>query len=422
MRALPPQRAACHGIKADLLIPGRGKPLKHAAVVVEEDKIIWVGLEAEIPASFGSITFTRVPVVMPGLWDCHVHFGGTSLASLGPFGDEPTLAGARTTRDVKEVLMAGFTSVREMAGNGGLIWPAIKDGTIPGPNVYSSIAAISMTAGHGDIHPVPLTAMIDACTHGYAPMAICDGVEDCIRTVRQQIRKGAKVIKVCATGGVGSELDDPEDRQFSDKELRAMVEEAARAKRIVAAHCHGKDGIIAALNAGCRTIEHATYIDDEVLDLVKEKDAILVMTRTIVVALLSLKDTISPASYAKLKVIEPIHKKAYALAVKKGVRLALGTDIGLSALNTPLSHGKNGMELIYAVQAGMTPLEAIEAATAISPDTLGPQAPRSGQLKAGYDADIIAVSDNPLNDIAVLSQPDNITHVWKAGKLYKAPM
>lgn len=129
----------------------------------------------------------------------------------------------------------------------------------------------------------------------------------------------------------------------------------------------------------------------------------------------------SPVSYEKLKIVVPIHKKAYALAVKEGVKIALGTDLCISDLGTPLSHGKNGLELWYAVEAGLTPLQAIEACTATAPETLGPQAPKSGQLKVGYDADLIALSSDPLEDIRIVAEPDNVTHVWKGGKLFKAP-
>lgn len=292
IRAPLPQRASRHGIKADLLIPGRGEPSRCAAVVVEESKIVWIGSQADIPSVYSDLEFTKVPVLLPGLWDCHVHFGGAASSSFGVFGDEPALAGARTTRDVANTIMAGFTSVREVAGYGGLISPAIRDGTVPGPNIYSSISALSMSAGHGDIHNIPLTAVLDQCAHGL-PFAVCDGVDECLKAVRAQLRRGAKVIKVCASGGVGSEVDDPQDRQFSDAELKAIVEEAGRAKRIVAAHCHGKDGIIAALNAGVKTIEHGTYLDEEVCSLMKEKKAIFVATRSIVVGGLKLKQAVS---------------------------------------------------------------------------------------------------------------------------------
>jgi imidazolonepropionase-like amidohydrolase len=412
------------GIKADLLIPGRGEPFKNGAVILHENKIDWVGTQSSIPAKYKSLGFTHVPVLMPGLWDCHVHFLGPSPNNEGGYAGllgSAAQAGARISKDLERTLLAGFTSVRELAGYGGEISPVIEEGTIIGPNIYSSISPISMTAGHGDIHDLPVGTVLDACTHGL-PFAVCDGVPDCIKTVRLMIRRGAKVIKVCATGGVGSILDDPQDAQFSPEELKAMVDEAARAKRVVAAHCHGKEGIMNALHAGVRTIEHGSYLDDESIALMKEKGAILVPTRTIVEGGLGEKDNWPPVSYKKLVQIAASHKKAYALAVKSGVKVALGTDQSTSAPGSSNTHGKNGKELYYAVKAGMTPLQAIEACTATCPETLGEHmAPKSGQLKEGYDADLIALDENPLEDIEVLSVADNVKYVWKGGKLFKSP-
>lgn len=211
------------------------------------------------------------------------------------------------------------------------------------------MAVLSMTGGHGDQHQVPLPYLLDATKHGFF-MELCDGVDECIKAVRLQLRKGARFIKTCATGGVFSLYDDPQHRQFSDAELKVMVEEAGRAKRIVAAHCHGKDGMIAALKAGVKTIEHGSYLDQEVVDLMKEKGAILIATRFILEVGIDMKDSIDPRNYKKLVETAHVHKAAYELAIKQGVKIALGTDIGISADNTPLSHGLNGREVNSAVE------------------------------------------------------------------------
>jgi len=252
-------------------------------------------------------------------------------------------------------------------------------------------------------------------------MCVVDGVDECIRAVRQQIRNGAKVIKICATGGVLSLIDDPEYTEFSPAEIRAMVEEAARADRIVAAHCHGKRGIMNALHAGVKTIEHGSYLDDEAIELMKEKGAMLVATRTIVEYGSSHLDQLPDKPRRKMQHISDAHRVAWAKAIKSGVKNALGTDLGFSLREVDHQHGMNGREFAFAVKAGMTPLEAIEAGTASAPATLGPQAPKSGQLKEGYDADFIAVSENPIDDIKILAEPSKITHVWKRGVLYKGP-
>jgi len=359
---------------------------------------------------------------MPGLWDCHVHFDGAPPAGGGQYDTIPgnhALAGARVVRALEDTLLAGFTSVRELAGYAGEISPAIVEGSIIGPNVYSSIAIISMTGGHGDIHQLGLETVVNY-GNNLGPFTLCDGVPECIKAVRKMIRRGAKVIKICASGGVGSLLDDPEDVQFSPEELKAIVDEAARSKRVVAAHCHGKEGILNALKAGVKSIEHGSYLDEECVALMKEKDAILVATRTIVVGGVEHPEFWSEVQYAKLLAVAAASKKAYSLAIKSGVKIALGTDQS-AAPGTFISHGMNGKELWHAVDAGMTPLQAIEACTAISPETLGKHmAPKSGQLKEGYDADLIAVSKNPLDDISILTGPDHVTHVWKGGKLFKS--
>jgi imidazolonepropionase-like amidohydrolase len=253
-------------------------------------------------------------------------------------------------------------------------------------------------------------------------MQLADGVSECVKAVRLQLRAGAKVIKICGSGGVGSEVDDPVDQQFSEEEMRAIVEEAARAKRIVGAHCHGKVGIMTALKAGVKTIEHGSYLDEEVADLMLEKDAMLVATRLIVENGLAQKDFFAPYAYKKLLEIAGANWNAIKIAIKKGVKIAIGTDTTGTVVGSDfLRFDMVGRELYYHVKAGMSPLQAIEAATANGPPTLGPQAPKSGQLEEGYDADFIGVDENPLEDIKVLSGPTHITHVWKSGKRYKSP-
>jgi imidazolonepropionase-like amidohydrolase len=413
------------GIKAALLIPGRGEPIKHGAVVLHEDKITWVGPQSALPLKYSALAFTEVPVLMPGLWDCHVHFFGAGSDSGGSGYDAilitpAALAGARVATDLRRTLMAGFTSVREVGGYAGEIFPAVLEGSIVGPNVYSAIAPISMTGGHGDIHNLPLQTVMDANAHGL-PMAVCDGVPECIKTVRKMIRRGAKCIKVCSSGGVMSILDDPQDAEFSPEELKAMVDEASRAKRSVAAHCHGKQGIINALNAGVKTIEHGSYMDEECVELMKEKDAIYVATALVIEEFMKDLNQLPPIQRKKLQQTAAHSRYAYSLAIRHGVKIALGTDQADSDENSWNSHGRNGKEIYYAVKAGMTPLQAIEACTATSPETLGKMAPKSGQLKEGYDADLIALLHNPLDDIELLSSGDNVTHVWKGGKLFKSP-
>ena len=409
-------------IHADTLIPGRGAPLHDAVLAYQDNRIEWVGPLSSLPESLKHISAEHVSVLMPGLWDCHAHFFGAHQISLDHFCSVPQpLAGMRSARDALELLNSGYTSVRELGGYGHHLNAAVEDGSLKGPRVYSAISVISQTGGHADCHNTPLREVHDASEHGFF-VHLCDGVDECIKAVRLQLRRGAKVIKVCASGGVGSEVDNPNHQQFSDAELKAIVEEASRAERVVAAHCHGLAGIKAALRAGVATIEHGTYLDDDTIKLMVEKNTILVPTRTIIEGGLAMRNAFTEKSYEKLQVTAAVHSKMYEKAIKAGVRIALGSDLGISLPQSPLTHGKNGMELKHAVEAGLSPLQAIEAATATAPDTLGPQAPLSGLLKEGYDADFIALSANPLDDIGVLSNPENVTHVWQAGRLMKGPL
>src|ERR1700741_560554 len=253
--------------------------------------------------------------------------------------------------------------------------------------------------------------------HDVAGMGrLCDGPDECAKAVREQLRVNARVIKVCASGGVMSECDDPIHQQFTVAELRVIVEIAGLADRVVAAHCHGKPGIMAALRAGVRTIEHGTYLDDECCDAMRETSAILVPTRTIIEDMLSFRDAVPPYAMAKLDAIADLHAQAVTRAYEHGVTIAMGTDIALTGPDRPNAWGQNGSEPGYLVKLGMSTLEAIEAATASGPPTLGPQAPRSGRLAEGYDADVIALDADPLADIGVLADPDRITAVWARGR------
>jgi imidazolonepropionase-like amidohydrolase len=231
------------------------------------------------------------------------------------------------------------------------------------------------------------------------------------------------LIKICASGGVLTAYDDPMHQQFTDGELRVIVEEAARAERIVAAHCHGKAGIMAALRAGVRTIEHGTYLDDEAADAMKDAGAILVTTRFVKVRMLEHGRRTGLPDYAYEKLVDTadVHRGAVELAIRRGVTIAAGTDTITTGADSALPWGHHALELRFLVEAGMTPLAAIEAATATAPRTLGPQAPKAGQLREGWDADVIAVAKNPAEDIDVLTDPANVTHVWKHGRLEKSP-
>ena len=269
-------------ILAELLIPGKGEPVEDGAVVVDGAVITYAGPRARRLLGRCHPVF-EVPVVMPGLWDCHAHlFGSPSWSLEGVAWVPPAAAGARATADLRTLhrgrcdLGPGGRRLR------GRTRPVVAEGSIIGPTIYGAGEVLSTTGGHGDIHSIPLDIYAGIPTRSRIIGRLADGPSECVKAVREQLRRNARVIKICASGGVMSEVDHPIHQQFSDEELQAIVAEAARAERVVAAHCHGKPGIMAALKAGVKTIEHGSYLDEEAAELMKEKDAILVPTRFIV--------------------------------------------------------------------------------------------------------------------------------------------
>lgn len=313
-------------IHTNLLIPGKGTPAIDSNVVLQGNKIVFVGPSRSLPRKYARLIPTYVPVLLPGLWDCHCHFMGAESFNFESIVTiNPATAGARLARSCADILDSGFTSVRELGGWACEVSPAVEEGTIPGPNIYSAGAALSQTAGHGDVFNLPVGwawQRLGVGRHangenvGVSPLCLADGVDEVRKAVRLQIRRGAKVIKVLASGGVLSIGDDPMLQQFSDEELKTIVDEAGRMGRVVAAHVHGKAGIMAAIRAGCKTLEHGTYLDEECIEEMKKKDVMLVATRTIVKEGVNHPELMSPESYKKMLETAKHHLQAYKLAIK----------------------------------------------------------------------------------------------------------
>jgi len=402
-------------IIADVLIPGRGEPIERGTVLCDNAAITYAGPTAGAPPLSDADQVHEVPVVMPGLWDCHAHLVGINAPNLELLATTDIVtAAARAADDAATMLDAGITSIREVGGLGLRMVPAINEGRVRAPHVHAAGRVVSTTGGHGDVHALPLE-FVHQLSHTAGLSILCDGVPEALRAVRMNLRDNAKLIKVCASGGVMSEVDHPMHQQFSDEELAAIVAEAARAERVVAAHCHGKAGIMAALRAGCHTIEHGSFLDEEAAQGMLDAEAMLVPTRYVVDELLGQIDALPRYAYEKGRMVADAHEAALKLAISMGVRIAAGCDIFVSGQ----MYGQNSREILHLINAGMTDLQAIEAATANGPETLGPQAPRSGQLVAGYDADVIALDTNPLDDRSVWGHPDRVTHVFKLGTRVK---
>jgi imidazolonepropionase-like amidohydrolase len=266
-------------IEADQLIPGRGAPVEDAVVVLDGPVISYAGPRADAPEpATGEAPAVRARTVLPGLWDCHTHLLGARPGNFdfAQFGQEhPATRAARSTQSLRRALDAGVTSIRELGGLGLYLAPVVGEGLIPGPSIYAAGSVLSVTGGHGDIHTFPVEWVHDTARMG-AGFRLADGEAECAKAVREQLRRNARIIKVCASGGVLSVIDDPIHQQFTGRELRTIVEVAGLAERSVAAHCHGKPGIMAALEAGVLTIEHGSYLDDEACVEMRESGAILV--------------------------------------------------------------------------------------------------------------------------------------------------
>jgi imidazolonepropionase-like amidohydrolase len=408
-------------IEADVFIPGKGDVIKNGCVVVEGNTIVYAGVIEGAPKEVPGTRVRSVPVVMPGLWDCHAHFFGMRRIDLASGLTTPLgVMIARTTADAARSINAGFTSIREVAGYGVFLSRVIEEGSLVGPHIYTSVGQLTPTAGHGDVHSIPPKWHREFLENAGIP-GPADGVAECLKTVRRMLRWNAKLIKVVTSGGIMSEVDHPIHQQYSMEELRVIVEEATRAERIVAAHCHGKPGIMAALEAGCKTIEHGSYLDDEAADLLLAKGAIYVPTIWVSHANAMSAKAMGAPDYviAKIQPVVKRHEEAVKLALRKGLKIAVGTDITLSYSNGIMEWGMNAHELVHLNNLGMKTMDVIEAATATGPLTLGPQAPRSGLLREGYTADLITVAKSPVQDLSVLTNVDNVRLVMKSGKVVK---
>src|SRR6266487_2708642 len=309
-------------IQARLLIPGNGDPIPDGVVVLDGQRISYAGPAAAAPDTPGANTH-QAAAVMPGMWDCHGHFLGSRVFDLAKMPLEPlALRAVRSARDLRAALDAGITSVREVAGLRIDLARVVSEGVLDGPAIYAAGAILSTTGGHADLHSYPLPWIADFGAH-HGELRLADGPAECMRAAREQLRQNARVIKVCASGGVLSEIDDPIHQQFTVGELRAIVEVAGLAERAVAAHCHSKPGIMAAVEAGVRTIEHGTYLDDEACDAMRETGAILVPTRTIFENILADLAAVPDYAAAKLTAVAGRHAEAVSRAIDRGVTIAM---------------------------------------------------------------------------------------------------
>jgi imidazolonepropionase-like amidohydrolase len=395
--------------------PGEA-PRGPSTIVVRGGRIEAVHDGHQAPPAGARLVDLKQAFVLPGLVDAHVHM----------FADDNKLRARLevNNRDAEDVLLigvdnarrtleAGFTTVRDLGSDVHSI-TALRDGIaaglVPGPAIVAAGAGISGTGGHAD-GANNANRDVAALRRSRATNT-CDGADDCRRAVRAQISQGADVIKFTATGGVMSNIAGGLGRQLFDDEMKAIVDTARLYGRKVAAHAHGDDGIAAALRAGVDSIEHATYTSDETIALFKTSNAWLVPTMVAPHAALAQAraGTTSQATLAKAIETVAAHNDNIAKAIKGGVRIAFGTDSGVS------EHAKNAKEFALLIKAGMTPAAAIRAATVDAATLLGRDAV-IGSIEPGKQADLIAVATSPLTDVTVL---ERVRFVMRQGVVHVA--
>lgn len=392
--------------------PATGKVETAKTLVIDGGKVVRIA-DGYVSEPGGTVIDLKSSFVMPGLIDSHVHLTLVQSASsrmdvVTQSSAEQAMVGARNAR---KTLMAGFTTVADLSADDDAIFALRKAtalGDVPGPRIIAAGQALSALGGHGDN-----TGYRADVTRVLQPNSVCSGADDCRRAVREQVRAGADLVKVHATGGVLDNGATGLAQQFSDEELAAIVDSAHRMGRRVTAHAHGADGINAFLRAGGDSIEHGTFMDATGIQLMKKNGAYLIPTLEagdFVTKIASGPNNFfTPATTAKALGLAPKMLEMTRRAHDAGVKIAFGTDTGVSA------HGDNAYEFVLLVKAGLSPMEAIQAATVNAADHLQISS-EAGALTPGHFADVVAVAGDPLADISVLQK---IGFVMKQGVVYK---
>ena len=401
-----PRRVVVHAGHA--LDVKSGKVLSDQTFIIEDGKIVSAGpsTETRAPADVVRIELPNA-TVLPGLIDAHTHLTYEPRFGYEELGVSVVRSALTGAKNARVTLEAGFTTVRNVGAEGYsdvALRDAINAGDVPGPRMLVSGPALGITGGHCDNNLLPFD--YHATGDGVA-----DGIAAVQHKVRENIKYGSDLIKICATGGVLSKGDDPQASQYTLEEMKAIVADAHRLGRKVAAHAHGAQGILWASEAGVDSIEHGSYIDDAGIAEMKKNGTYLVPTLYLGDWFLenAERNHVPDFLLGKAKTVMPIARKNIAHAFASGVKVAFGTDAAV------YPHGLNAHEFAVMVKLGLTPLQAIQAATVNAADLLGWQG-KVGSLEPGTWADIVAVDGDPLKDVTTL---ERVKFVMKGGDVVK---
>ena len=398
-------RTVLHGGR---VFDGTGSPPVAGDVVFENGRILAVGsgLDGDERVDVSGLT------LLPGLFDCHVHVMSSGVDLLRRLQRPFSYQFFEAAVNLRATLDCGITTVRDAGGADLGVKRAVDDGLIDGPRLRIAITALSQTAGHGDGWlPSGLSVSLRV-PHPGRPGGIVDGPEEMRKRVREIVRAGADVIKVCTSGGVLSPRDNPRHAHFRPDELAALLAEAAAADLPVMAHAQATEGIKNAIRAGVRSIEHGIYLDDEAISMMLLAGTWLVPTLAAPVAVLDAAKNgvqLPDGVAAKAEEVVGVHRESFARAVAAGVKVAMGTDSGVG------QHGQNLRELTLMAEGGMSPRDVLVAATRSAAGLLGMQ-DEAGELSPGKRADIVAVAADPF-DLASLKA--NIRAVYQDGRLVR---
>ncbi len=395
---------------AALLNVKDGSVLENPAIVVRDTHIVAIGTAESVNAPEGAerVNLEGMTLV-PGLMDMHVHLSGDAGSFIESMGYSIPRQTVVAVKNAKKTLMAGFTAVRDV-GAGGYSVIGVRDGInagdVVGPRIFAVGHALGITGGHCDNNFLPPELKQKSGGVADGPWAIR-------AKVRENIKYGANAIKFCATGGVFSKGTKVGVQQYSLEEMKAIVDEAHRRNVTVAAHAHGTDGIKAAIVAGVDSVEHVSFLDDEGIELAKKFGTYFSMDiyNTEYTLTYGEQNGVPEENLNKERQVSKRQRESFTRAVKADVKMVFGSDAAI------YPHGDNPKQLSRMVQFGMTPLQALQAAT-INSATLLKMETKIGQIQEGYLADIIAVPGNPLEDITIM---EKVGFVMKDGHVYKTP-